>query len=248
MNKIYIYNGDFVSLLSLIHYLINNNIRPYNIKNNEYFPNLLEETIIVNLDNNEEVIKKIISIIGREIFKTLYYVFLSDDEKKEIIIFYLVLNGFKYRKSVIYRRDLKCVCETLKISEYVKHEIHKFKGFLRFKELENKVLYAEIEPVNDVLFFLSSHFSKRLKNEYWIIKDVKRGILSIYNKKKFIIINEDDFLIFTDKLSNEEEQIQELWKLFYKTIGISARKNDRCRLNFMPKRYWKYILEVSDEL
>ena len=82
MNKIYIYNGDFVSLLSLIHYLISNNIRPYNIQNNEYFPNLLEEIILVNLDNNEEVIKKIISIIGREIFKTLYYVFLSADEKK----------------------------------------------------------------------------------------------------------------------------------------------------------------------
>ena len=37
------------------------------------------------------------------------------------------------------------------------------------------------------------------------------------------------------------------WKDFYKTIGIKERKNDRCRMNFMPKKYWKYILEMSDE-
>ena len=49
-------------------------------------------------------------------------------------------------------------------------------------------------------------------------------------------------------ISNDELDIQNLWKEFYKTIGIAKRKNDRCRMNFMPKKYWKYIIEVSDEL
>ena len=89
---------------------------------------------------------------------------------------------------------------------------------------------------------------KRIKNEYFIIKDVGRGILSIYDKNKFVIVREDEFLIATDSSSEEEEKIEELWKLFYNTIGISARKNDRCRMNFMPKRYWKHMLEVRDLL
>ena len=49
-------------------------------------------------------------------------------------------------------------------------------------------------------------------------------------------------------LSEEEKEMESLWKVFYKTIGIDARRNDRCRRNFMPKKYWKYILEVEDEL
>jgi len=88
---------------------------------------------------------------------------------------------------------------------------------------------------------------------------LKRKIKSLINnykvichsnsdKNKFVIVREDEFLIATDSSSEEEEKIEELWKLFYNTIGISARKNDRCRMNFMPKRYWKHMLEVRDLL
>ena len=45
---------------------------------------------------------------------------------------------------------------------------------------------------------------------------------------------------------NSEKEIQELWKTFYKTVAIKERKNERCRMNFMPKKYWKYIIELED--
>lgn len=248
MNKVYVYQGDFISLLILINYLANKNIKPDNIKDDTYFPNLFEEVINLDISFSENILNNYVNVLGKEILKTLYCVFLSNDDKKEIIIYYFCLNAFKYGKKVIYMRNLKCVSEVLRISQYVRHENHKFKGFLRFRKLENDVLYAEMEPVNNIIFFLSNHFAKRLKNEYFIIKDVGRGILSIYDKKKFMMVNEDEFLIATDKCSEEEKKIEELWKMFYKTVGISVRKNDRCRMNFMPKKYWKYILEVSDEI
>ena len=113
---------------------------------------------------------------------------------------------------------------------------------------KNNILYAEIAPENNVLILLSKHFKERLKNEYWIIKDTKREILSIYDKNNFYLVNTSDFNIKELVLSDEEETFENLWKTFYKTIGIKERKNDRCRMNFMPKKYWKYILEVSDEL
>lgn len=246
MNKVYIYDGDFISLINLVFYLISKNIKPYSIKTEEYLPNLFEEVIKLNVQ--DEVIDEIIKSIGGYIFRILFYVFLSNEENKELIIYYFCLNTNKYKNSVIYRRDLKCVSESLRISEYVSHETHKYKGFVRFRELENKVLYAEIEPVNNVLFLISNHFAKRLKHEYWIIKDVKRKIISIYDKKQFIIVNDDEFILSTEKVSEEESLVVDLWKVFYKTIGIKERKNDRGRMNFMPKRYWKCITEVSDEL
>ena len=155
------------------------------------------------------------------------------------------MNAKYYKNTILGRRNLNCVRETLKIIKYVKQENHKYKGFTRFKELNGGILYAEIEPNNNIIFLLSKHFKNRLKNEYWIIKDVRRNLFSIYDKNSFKILN--DIYLKDINFSNDEKDTQNMWKTFYNTIGIKERKNDRCRMNFMPKRYWKYILEMDDE-
>ena len=91
---------------------------------------------------------------------------------------------------------------------------------------------------------LSNHFKNRLKNENWMIIDKKRHLLSYYDKNNFYIVEED---LYKFNLNYEEDEYEDLWKSFYKTVGIKERKNERCRMNFMPKKYWKYIVEVSDE-
>ncbi len=248
MDKVYLYDGSFVGLLNLIMELIKMNERPYNIKDELYSSSLFETLINFDIPWDDNILKNMRLSFGKYALDVIYYVFLSEENNKELIIYYFVLNALKFHKNIVYRRDLKCVSEALRISQYFIHEGHKMKGFLRFKELENKVLYAEIEPTNDVILLVSDHFKRRLCNEYWIIRDVKRGLLSIYNKKKYIVILEENFTFNTLTLSEEEKEMESLWKVFYKTIGIDARRNDRCRRNFMPKKYWKYILEVEDEL
>ncbi len=248
MNKIYIYNDSFINLINLIFYLLKNKITPSNIKNRQYTPSLFDDCIFLDIKENEKLIKDIINCFGKYAFKCTYYVYLSPNEDKELIIYYFLLNALKYRQNITYMRNLKCVTKTLQIEKHVANENHKMKGFTRFKELKNNILYAEIAPINDILDLLSNHFKKRLKNEYWIIKDVNRKIISIYDKKQYFIIPEENLKIEELSLSNKEEQIELLWKTFYKTIGIEERKNDRCRRNFMPKRYWKYITEMRDEI
>ena len=233
-NNIYIYKNNFISLINLIILLIKNKIKPLNIKDEFYRPSLLEDLIYLKIEDNK--INEIIKIIGKENFKIMYYVYLSTDENKELIIYYYFLNSIKYKEKTKYMRNLKCVSNSLKINNYVKRENHKFKGFTRFKELDNKVLYAEINPENNIIGLLSHHFKERLKNNYWIIKDVKRNIISLYDKKDFYIKDGKEIELVDIKESSEEEQILMLWKDFYKTIGISSRKNDRCRMNFMPKK------------
>ncbi len=247
-NDCYLYEDTFLSLLNLIVYLIKNNIKPGNIKNCQYIPNLLDHVISLKIEEDGNIINQIIQYMGPYTFRSIYYVFLSTEENKELILYYLILNGMKYKEKVLYHRNLKCVEKTIKIAKAVLHEAHKYKGFTRFKELENHILYAEIEPTNDILILISHHFQKRLRTEYWIIKDVKRGILSLYDKKKYYLILEENFTLETTLLSQKENEIENLWKTFYKTIGIKERKNERCRRNFMPKKYWKYMLEVESEL
>jgi len=248
MKNVYIYDGDFLNLLNTIYYLIKNNLKTENIQLETHNPTLFENTIRLDIPKNEKIIDQIIQKFGGYIMRLMYYVFLSNEKNKELILYYFFRNVLKYHQKVIYYRNLKCVSEVLRISGYVSHEAHKMKGFLRFKELENNVLYAEMEPTNDILFLVSCHFTKRLKNEFWIIKDNKRKIISIYDKKQFIIVKEEDLKLSTLKESKEEIKIENLWKNFYKTIGINERKNDRCRKNFMPKKYWKYITEVREKL
>lgn len=246
MDLIYTYEGGYIELLCLIMYLLKNNIRPANIKNKTYSPSLFENLISLEIHITQNIIKFMENNFGSYATRLTYYVFLSEEENKEIIIYYFILNAQKYHQNIIYRRDLKCVSEVLRISQYVSHESHKLKGFLRFRELENKILYAEMEPTNDIIIIVSNHFKKRLNKEYWIIRDVKRGLLSIYDKKKFLIIPEDNFIMNAFILSDEEKDMENLWKVFYKTIGIKERKNDRCRMNFMPKKYWKYMTEMEE--
>lgn len=248
MGDVYLYNGSFISFLSLVKYLLKNKYKPLNIKPVNYNPTLLEQTIYVDILESDIIIEKIINAFGEYAMRCMYFVFLSDEKDKEMILYSFICYALKYRKKIMCYRNIDCINKVLKISNYVLHESHKMKGFLRFRELNNKILYAEMEPTNDVLFLVSCHFSKRLKNEFWIIKDNKRRILSVYDKNRFVIVNENEFNISARDLSQEEESIKLLWKTFYKTIGINERRNDRCRRGFMPKKYWKYITEVKEEL
>lgn len=248
MNFVYVYDGNFISLLHLIYYLVKQQITPYKIKNTMYSASLFEEEIFLPQNHNEQIISSIISGMGLFAFRVMQDVFLSDEEEKELLLYYFFRNGVKYRKNICYQRNLKCVYRSLKISQYVSHELHKMKGFLRFRELENHVLFAEMEPNNQILFPLSLHFQKRLKQEFWIIHDRRHHLISLYDKKQFIIVSDNDFTLPSKKESEEEKNMVQLWKLFYQTIGITERKNERCRRNFMPKKYWKYITEVKEEL
>ena len=244
MNNVYIYDNSFKSLLDLIWCLLENKIVPFNIKDRNYNADLFDNLIYLKIEDNSLVYKK---LFGVDNYKIIYYVYLSMEKNKELIIYYYILNYLNYRTKLKYMRNLKCVSEALRISNYVQREAHKFKGFLRFKELDSEVLYGEINPTNNILGLISIHFQDRLKNHYWIIKDVNRGIISLYDKNKFYLLDEKVFKLSNISLSDKELKMEELWQCLYKTISIEQRKNERCRMNFMPKKYWKYIIEVSDE-
>lgn len=247
MNNIYIYT-NYYELLKLINILIIHKIKPYDIKDDTYNPTLFDNIIKLDLSDNKDIINYCINKIGINNFNIIYKVFLSNNINKELIIYYYYLNSLKYKENTVYMRNLKCVNIALKINKYVNSETHKLKGFVRFKELNNKILYAEIEPTNNCIGLLTNHFKKRLKNDFFAIVDNKRNIISIYDKKNIIITNKDNIKIDELKYSNNELEIENLWTTFYKTIGIKERKNDKCRMNFMPKKYWKYIIEMSDEI
>lgn len=248
MNKVYIYNDNFISLLTLIIVLIKKKIIPDDIRPSTYNKNLFDEVHVIRSEELPSTIDYIIKKIGYNNFNVIFKVYLSDKDNKEMMIYHYILSSLTYKDKTIYMKNDEYVLSCVKTSEYVSRENHKFKGFTRFKKMEDDIYYAEINPSNNILFLLSNHFKKRMKYDYWIIKDVNRNIYSVYNKENFVIVDQETFKIKDFKESEDEKKFSDLWCEFYKTIGIEARKNDRCRMNFMPKKYWKYILEVREEL
>ena len=75
----------------------------------------------------------------------------------------------------------------------------------------------------------------------FIIHDKSRELCFVYNGKECRIIKSKDIKI--PSVTNEEQAYQELWKLFFKTISIRERTNPRCQMQFMPKKYWKDLIE-----
>ena len=55
-----------------------------------------------------------------------------------------------------------------------------------------------------------------------------------------------DIIKLNLELSNDELFCENLWKEFFNTIGIKERKNLKCQMNFMPKKYWKNIIEMEN--
>lgn len=244
--NIYVYDGSFSGLFVLIKYLFQNSIFPLDIKSTDYNFSLFDNPINLNLTNNDDIIMEFIKKTNVYFFNTCFNIYLSNDNNKEIILFKFFLCFIKYGNNTFYMRKFDSINKALKIDQYVRRENHKFKGFVRFKELKNGILYAEISPENNIIFILAKHFKQRLKKEKWIIKDVKRNIVC-YCDGHINFYDGNTINISLDLNINENEYV-DMWKSFYDTIGIKERKNERCRMNFMPKKYWKYIVEMSDKI
>ena len=244
-SKVYLYDGTYDNFMQLVAKLLSLKIKPLKIVAvDKYVPSLFEDAINLDVDNylKNKLIVKLSNKIKKEVFK----VYLSENEDKELIIYYFILNSLKYGNEVFKMRNLRCVWELLSISKYVSGECHKFKGFTRFKELKGGILYAEINPTNNILFLLAEHFKNRLAKEYWIIKDINRGIYCIHDKKNYYFTSENNFKFLDVVITNDEQGIEKLWQMFFETVGIKERKNKRCQMNFMPKKYWQCITEMRD--
>ena len=124
------------------------------------------------------------------------------------------------------------------------NERHRFHGILRFSVIEGKtkVLYASLEPTNDILELLADHFLERYQAEPFIIHDLKRekAIFAAGGQWYIAPLVKD----VTVHLAQDEECYRALWKNYFETIAIKERTNPNCQRNFMPKKYWEHLTEM----
>ena len=97
--------------------------------------------------------------------------------------------------------------------------------------LVNSPFPLVIAETNGNLIFKNTKFNQEFANV-----DINNYLTKILEDVKLEIKNNE-----------QEENIKKLWTTFFNTIGIKERRNKRCQMNFMPKKYWKYMTEMSEK-
>lgn len=245
-NIIYLYDGTFEGLLTAVFESFALHLFPAAIESTENGQQTFAaEYIHVTTDTqkSERVLNKVFASSGERPAIDLYRAFLSNAPNKELHIFNYIRACMKFKKAVNSRLTVECVASVTAASQAVASEAHLYTGFVRFSELENGIYYSRIEPKNNVLPLIAPHFCERYSNMPFIIHDTLREQCLVYNGKSCTVHNGVGLPKLC--LSRAETEYRKMWKSFYDTIEIKERHNEQCRMTHMPKRYWKFLTELT---
>lgn len=137
------------------------------------------------------------------------------------------------------------------ITRSVDREKHRMKAFIRFQKTADGIYYAPVEPDYNVLPLIASFFKNRYADQRWIIYDIRRRY-GLYYDLNVVTEITYEFVANVDTskpqlpaemVDNTEELASLLWKDYFNSTNIPARKNMKLHIQHVPKRYWKYLNE-----
>ena len=195
----------------------------------------------------EKVARTLKSRLGEEVYLTICRAASSFYPDKGEAVYRTVVAGItggSGRRTMDNLRN-SYVARTFELARRTANEAHHEIEFLRFKELEQGILYAKIGPENNVLSFVMPHFADRLAPENFMIHDEKRELFGVHPAREdwYLVSAVDEFLQDSLKWSDKERGYQELFALFHKTIAVSERKNSRLQQQMLPLRFRDYMVE-----
>ncbi len=192
----------------------------------------------------EQWLKKVRENYGSDVVSDFFALFFSEEKDRESLALGYAKLLEKQGKSIRNARQEPVIARVMKIRRAYFFEVHRFQGLVRFREVQDW-LYAPIQPTHHILPYLWSHFRRRLPRERWIIHDTERDVAVLYDGD---IHWTDGFSLdgrLEDLVSEREKEIQSLWKAFHQSIAIPERKNPKQQRQMMPKKYWKYLVEME---
>jgi len=121
-------------------------------------------------------------------------------------------------------------------------EGHRLRGLARFRETADGTLYAPFHADANVLPLIAPHFARRLDHP-WVLHDVRRSLGAIGEGRCYLLgtLEAPDEISWSD----DELSYQELWRTFHHHIAIPDRVSRRRQQQFMPLKYWEYLVEMQ---
>ncbi|WP_129408009.1 TIGR03915 family putative DNA repair protein [Marinitoga lauensis] len=246
--KIILYDGTFSGLLTIIFNAYNEKKIP-DIIFRQHNPSIFNVIDTVKTDYKKATVVSdfITNKLDKIVLKNMYLAYLSEFENIEVDIIKYFNLSLKIKRNAELHIEKNYIIRLKNAITKVINEKHKFLGLLRFRKLSNGIWYAPFEPDHNIISLLPKHFINRYPDKRWIIHDIKRNLILAYDKKIELIQIKDfdnNFYLKEENLSYEEKAFQSLWKTYFKSASISERKNEKLQRQYMPIRYWKYLIEI----
>ncbi len=200
-------------------------------------------TEYIYVKNSEEKIGKVMKAIYNKISEEAYELICgascSCDITRGDAIYRFLIMGFSMGSGVVDCLYDKNVMKIFELNRNVSNEAHHFKGFLRFQELKEGILFAKIAPKNDIIRLLAPHFSDRLSQENFIIYDESRNTAIIHRMADHWFYTNADLLDLEKikEITEKEQSIDNLWKAFFNSVSIKERENKGLQRNNLPLRF-----------
>ncbi len=222
---------------------------------NQRQDSLWGETRLVYTDKQkaDRVVKGLKQYISAVAMQQLYKTFLSEQKGMEDMLLEYVQYVFREKKDIAKDYSHHAARYVDDTAHKVHREKHRMEAFVRFQKTGDDIYFALVEPDFNVLPLILKHFRDRYADQKWLIYDKKRkyGIYYDLHKTEFIQLDFDTQSSNKDiaAILNESElPYQQLWKDYFNSTNIKARKNMKLHIRHMPLRYWKYLVEKQPEI
>jgi probable DNA metabolism protein len=248
----FLYDNTFEGLLTAVFDAFNRKEFPDRIVGQADSIPLFTNTfrVITDMEKSERVVNGLKKKISRSALNMLFTCYFSETKDIEIVLFRYIRKAFASPVSIEMNFADDDVLALSKIFKKVERETTHIKQFVRFQKTADGIFFAVVEPLCNVLPLCSSFFEDRYADQPWILYDSKRNYGLYYDLEKTEVIHFEHFDLSlktgrpaAEQLDEYEAAFQKLWKDYLSAVTIQERKNLRLQQQFMPKRFWKYLIE-----
>ena len=247
----YLYDGTLEGLFSCVFRAYDQKEEPgafiTRIEDTPLFAEVI--SIETHLPEALRVMEGIKKKISPGFFRELCLVFFGGLPGRELLLWQSIVDAFKRGRGydTLLQDPLRLQIQQTALK--VSREVHRFKGLIRFRKLKTGVYYAPFHPTHPILMLLMPFFAGRFADQSLVLHDVKRGEVGYAQDGEWEFLDlgrekvEIGEQLKSENLDGDEESFQQLWQTFFDSIAIRERKNPRLQRQFMPKKYWEYLVE-----
>ena len=246
-----VYDGTFEGLLTAVYEIYERKLTQVKMERGESYTSAMFENLVKVMTDNiraERVLSGLRQKLSPNGVQRLYIAHLAGIENDDDTIVGFIRYVFDTDQNIEDDYSNRYVLRVSEIVGMMRREKHRMEAFVRFQKLKDETFYSAIQPDFNVLPLLIKHFKNRYADQKWIIYDIKRNYGLYYNlhDTEFISLEFSSVKNPGNVVTafNEDEEIyQHLWKNYFTSVNIPARKNTKLHLRHIPKRYWKHLTE-----
>ncbi|MDH0029783.1 MULTISPECIES: TIGR03915 family putative DNA repair protein [unclassified Acinetobacter] len=213
---------------------------------------------IVEIPNHEQYAQRVWSALQRKLsqsaLRQFYFAYLSESLEAHQHLLNYCIYVFSQQGSVETDYSHPSVLAISQWTKKVGREKHRMEAFIRFKKTTDGLFLSLVRPDFNVLPLIQPHFRRRYQDQRWLIYDEQRKFGLYYDLHEIheVSLQADEIdrnlengfsQSFQLQLDEQEVLYDQLWKDYFNSINIKERQNIRLHVQYLPKRYWRYLNE-----